>query len=212
MKKALFIHRSVGKNLLNDGRVYENVNKLHLEDYNQNSDELGDGTTSQKMGFIFPGNDTTPESYATLFSCDTEFGEIRDFILSYEIIIIKSCYPNSNLKSDEELESVKDHYRSITRFFTEYPDKKLLLLTSPPLRKLMTTSPAAHRAKSLSEWLMAQDFAPNIEVLDFYGYLTDDLGTLKRAYGRLLPFDSHPNKQASIDVAVPFLQAIEDLA
>lgn len=213
MKSVLFIHRSVGRNLITDGNVYQLAGQaspnFSFSDYDQNIDSLHSGTGMPRiMNFRFPGNDTKPADYATLFSdaVDTAYRPILDFALGYDIIIIKSCYPNSDINSDEQLEAIKGNYLSITRFFATHPDKQLIILTSPPLRRLRTNPAAAKRARQLATWLVTQNFGANTGVFNFYDLLANPEAAkhpnvLYADYCRWLPFDSHPNAKASQIIA-----------
>ena len=130
-------------------------------------------------------------------------------MLSYDVLVLKSCYPNSNIQSDEQLEMAKDYYQSIASFMQTKPHTKLLLLTSPPLRRSRTTRENAKRAQQLHVWLSEQDFGSTVCVFDFYSKLADATGQLRRDYQRLMPFDSHPNAKASQVIAPQFIQSIE---
>ena len=217
MASAIFIHRSVGKNLINDGNMYqllaEKVSSLLFADYNQNNDVLTDAFGhASKMGFQFPGNDTKPADYAQLFNAlaQNPYQNITDYLLKHDVIIIKSCYPNSGTATDEQLKAIKGYYDSVAAFFQSHPNKQLIILTSPPLRLLMTNPAAAHRARNLSEWLTSQEFNSNISVFNFFDLLANPpkgrrTNVLRSTYTRLLPFDSHPNANASRTIAPIFV-------
>ena len=156
--RVLFIHRSVGHNLLADGKVYDLLHasapEIELHDYDQNVDILGAGAgAGKKQGFVFPGGNTRPEDYAEIFSSsiDPKYQPILDMAMAYDVIIIKSCYPNSNIKSAEELDRIQGYYQSIAKFFADkHPEKQLVILTSPPLRPWATKPRAAARARHSS--------------------------------------------------------------
>lgn len=218
--KVLFIHRSVGHNLIVDGNVYKLLGQQHpnilLSDYDQNSDILINSNAQRKLcKFTFPNNDTKPASYAAIFSdnASKEYISVRDFALEFDAVIIKSCYPNSNIKSDSELEAIKQQYRSIAAFFDKERNKKLLILTSPPLVPLMTNPRRAKRARKLADWLAAAELGKNVTVYNFYSELADaKWNWLKRSYRRRLPVDSHPNQLASQTIAPRFIEHIASLA
>ncbi|HMS23698.1 MAG TPA: hypothetical protein PKB09_02735 [Candidatus Saccharibacteria bacterium] len=217
MKKVLFIHRSVGNNLINDSDLYKLIDEeglsIEFSDYNQNTDMLRSNSLREKMGFSFPGNDTNPADYAKLFSEKGihDYKKILEKTLRYDTIIIKSCYPNSNIKSNAELEEIKSYYLSIAKFFSNYPEKKLIMFTSPPLAPLMTNFKAAQRAKVLAKWLSSTNLGKNIYVFDFYSQLANQKGVLDKKYRKLLPFNSHPNKQAAKNIAPKIIKLIEEL-
>lgn len=195
MKKALFIHRSVGQHLLRYGLLRELVNEKHivLDDYNNNNGvvTLNDG---QKVtnSFQMPGNNTNPDNLSEFFH------EWPAILNDYDAIIIKSCYPNSHIKSDEQSRKIKESYESIIDSFNQH-DKQLLILTTPPLRPLLTNLNEARLANDLADWLvsLAQD---NIHVFDLHHLYAESsgkhTGMLKLEYRRLLPWDNHPNRTA----------------
>jgi len=220
VKSVIFFHRSVGRNLIKDGGIYQLVKEssaFTLSDYDQNTDLLTSPNGQQKPGFVFPGGNTRPADFAGIFSETTsvQYELIRDMALRYDTIVIKSCYPNSNIKSDEELDIIKGQYQAICNFFAKQKDKKLIILTSPPLRPIMTKHDNAKRARQLANWLSNLTFASNINVFNFFDQLAipeDDkhANTLKPEYRRRLPFDSHPNARASIEIAPKFVAFLEN--
>jgi len=224
VKQVLFIHRSVGQNLLRDGHVYELIEQagqpFALSDYNHNNDTLTDSAGKQtKLGFHFPGDNTHPEDFAALFSENVapEHQPILDMAMGYDVIVLKSCYPNSNIKSDEQLKVVQQAYQSIAEFFGRRPDKQLIILTSPPLIPFLTKPAAASRARQLTNWLAGENLGPNVHVFNFFDLLAAPEGEkqanmLRRSYRRWLPFDSHPNAKASKLIAPQFISYIQGIA
>ncbi|HSX30360.1 MAG TPA: hypothetical protein VLE99_00380 [Candidatus Saccharimonadales bacterium] len=203
-----------------DGALYKRAATtsptFSLNDYDQNLDILHDSTaTPRKMEFTFPGGDTTPADYAAIFtgSVVKTYQPIQDFALGYDVVVIKSCYPNANIASDAALEDVKGQYLSIARFFASRLDKQLIILTTPPLRRLRTSRAAAIRARQLATWLATQTLAPNIAVFNFFDLLANPEGakhanTLYDKYRRTWPFDSHPNAEASRVIAPLLIEFI----
>lgn len=210
--RLIFIHRSVGENLIDDAGLYRLVHDTGapytLSDYNQNTDVLRTENGSQHMGWKFPGGDTTPADYATLFS--EEGVEARDpilqAILGYDIVAIKSCFPNTRTTSDKMLAEHQQAYQQIAQFFSARPDKKLAILTSPPLIPLLTLPPFARRARALATWLNTTNLGPNTFVFDLFNELAIPEGghqanTLRKNYRRRFPLDSHPNTAAGQTIA-----------
>ncbi len=215
MVSVLFIHRSVGRNLLRDGQVYTQVGtSFELHDFDQNTGILSSATTAEKPLWKIPGNDTTPANYAELFSFEKQQGNDPTLvdILKYDVIVIKSCYPNSNLKSSEDLDAAQKQYQSIVSFFNVQPTKKLAILTSPPLITLKTNAENAVRARTLASWLAENKLAGNVFVFNLFDELADkSTNMLRREYRRRLPWDAHPNALACKAIApkfVAFLQTI----
>ncbi len=210
MKKIIFLHRSVGNNLIQDGNVYEllaSYPDISFTDFNQNTGLLRNAHSTQNTEYTMPGGNTTPRDYAELFSSDYS-SPLKDFVMNHDVVIIKSCYPNSNIKTSNQLETIKDFYRSITRFFTSYPDKHLVIMTSPPLTPFMTTKDNAKRADTLAQWMCAELKTANCTLFDLRNELTDERGMLKQDYRRLWPFDSHPNSLASRTIVSKFIASL----
>lgn len=211
--KLLFIHRSVGHNLIRDGKLYELVaqtgNPFILSDFDQNTGTLtAMDAAPQAANWQFPGNNTNPEDYAALFSTErlAAGDPTLTAILSYDVVAIKSCFPNTRLTSDAMLGRHKRAYESIVEFFRSQPSKKLVILTSPPLIPLLTLPSFARRARILANWLNITGFGPNMFVFDFFNELAVPEGkrqanTLRREYRRRFLFDSHPNALASQTIA-----------
>lgn len=198
--RVLFIHRSVGNNLIAQGRLYELIDgDTELCDFNQNTGVLRTKLGSEQTALKMPGGDTHPSNYAELFS--DKSSDMLDFVMNHDVVAIKSCYPNSNIKSDEELERIKNHYEAIASFFLSHPEKRLIIFTSPPLQPLKTNTSNTARAMQLANWLTKGNLGNNVQVFDFFSLLADKKGYLKREYRRLIPFDSHPNKKANTTIA-----------
>lgn len=216
--KALFIHRSVGNNLINDGDFYrllgESEYSGELSDYDNNTGLLRDNAGAAKLDLKFPNDNTRPADYAELFSATgkEKYSGLYDLVMSYDFIVIKSCYPNSNIKSDDELKRIKKCYQIIATYFTALPNKKLLILTSPPLRPFAISTDNAHRARLLADWLFLEPLGANVRVFNFFDLLADDSNYLRAEYRKLLPFDNHPNKKASIAVAPKLIQQLKSIS
>lgn len=205
-----------------DGEMYRLIHEagspFTFSDFDQNTGILQAENTDEKPLWKFPGNDTKPSDYAELFSFEKQQGSdptLTD-ILKYDVIVIKSCYPNSNLKSREELEAAQAAYQSILSFFDVQPTKKLIILTSPPLAPIKTNPQNAARARSLANWLSSNTLAENVFVFDLFDLLAAEPdekqgNTLKKSYRRWLPLDSHPNKRASQDIAPKLVDFLSSL-
>lgn len=198
--KALFIHRSVGHNLIVEGKLREHlqVSGVELDDYDNNNATLtaSDNSVIANLPAI-PGNNTNPDNLAQYFTSWDK--RLED----YDLIIIKSCYPNSRIKNEAQLASIQQSYQDIFEAFHSR-QKRVALLTSPPLRPLFTNKLEAELVSRLNEWLLAKA-DEYVHVLDFHGLLAESKGQhegmLRGDYRRLLPFDNHPNKKANKELA-----------
>jgi len=195
--KILFIHRSVGQHLLiyGDLRAKLEVKGIKLDDYNNNAGTLtqNDGTTDNSV-ISMPGNNTNPDNLEAFFS------NWNGVLNNYNLIMTKSCYPNSHIKSDEQLEKIKTQYTSIINAFNNHK-KSLLILTTPPLRPITTNNSEAERADELANWLVNQAKG-NIHVFDFRKMLANKRGMLKAGYRHWsMPWDNHPKAIAHKTIA-----------
>lgn len=189
---VLFIHRSVGKNLLEDGQLADELTKAAKKDslaidFHEINNNIDKGV---------PGDDTKPEDYLAYFKTNSR---------NEDLVIIKSCYPNNAIRSDEQLEQLKAAYKSLVEAYLAKSPGKLLVMTTPPLRPGRTNSEEARRARELATWLSELKLNNRVKIFNFYNLLAEVDGkqpnTLKREYRRLAPWDNHPNKQASRHIA-----------
>lgn len=208
MMRILFIHRSVGHNLIQQGslRVLLRQKGFELDDYDNNNGLLthSDGSI-ENSAITMPGNNTNPHNLADFFS---QWNPILD---PYDIVMIKSCYPNSRIKSEPQLADIKKQYQRIFQAFADRPKQRLIVLTSPPLRPVFTNLDEAKRAQQLAAWLMGQA-SNTIHVYDLHSTLAEPVGEhqgmLKRSYRRLMPWDNHPNRLANQTVAPELVESI----
>lgn len=206
--KVLFIHRSVGHHLIEQGNLRKLLSGkgVALDDYDNNSGILthSDGSTLNNT-ITMPGNNTNPDNLAEFFA------DWPDLLSNYDLIMIKSCYPNSHIKDGAQLRRIKDNYNSIIKSFDDH-DKQLLILTSPPLRPPLTTKTEAQLSSELADWLVSSS-SKSVQVFDFHHLLSEThgrhKGMLKREYRRLLSFDNHPNKKAHQAIAPQLVAVIK---
>jgi len=81
MNKILFIHRSVGENLIKDGKIYQKLKNnpsVDFNDYNVNTKILRTKNDSKKLLLDFPNNNTTPKDYSILFNKNTNYQNTTD--------------------------------------------------------------------------------------------------------------------------------------
>ena len=195
--RMLFIHRSVGRDLLEEGNFRKLLNAwyIRLDDYDNNSGVLTyDDGTAARGAIAMPGNNTDPDNLAAFFAGWPEL------LNTYDAIIVKSCYPNSRIKNTAALETVQTQYISMLASCKAH-GKLLIILTTPPLRPLRTSAREATLASQLASWLVdLSDSDDGLYVFDFHHALAEpsgpQAGMLKRAYRRTAPWDNHPNALA----------------
>ncbi len=157
----------------------------------------------------------------------SEDKSLEDLAGKYDVVIMKHCYPASNILEDtgspdpsserKSIENYKTVYRSTRTEFDKYPDTMFIVWTLPPLHRLATNSANATRATEFSGWLktnfLNEDGShPNIYVWDFRSIVMDpDTNCLKYEYERDHERgNSHPNDMANNVAGPQFAQFIVD--
>ncbi len=205
--KLIFIHHSTGGNWLADpnsdqpygglGRaLMENNYFVSATNYGWGPDAIGDRTDIPNWLEWFTG----PNRDAYLEALYTENGQnVGDFGAwsrlptdpggENEIIMFKSCFPNSDLYGnpddpplaapndyDYSVENAKAVYNDLLTYFAARQDKLFVVVTAPPLMESETTPERAANARAFNTWLVnewLQDYAyPNVAVFDYYNVLT----------------------------------------
>jgi hypothetical protein len=109
-----------------------------------------------------------------------------------EIIIFKSCYPNSDLYGEPDdpprddpndqytVANAKAVYNDILTYFATRQDKLFVVITAPPLIEGATTAHRAANARAFNNWLW-NDWLDgyehdNVAVFDYYNVLTSNGG------------------------------------
>ncbi|MBI9046692.1 MAG: CIA30 family protein [Anaerolineaceae bacterium] len=191
--KLIFIHHSTGENWLADGYGDLGImlanNNYFVSDtnYGWGPDGIGDRTDIVNWPEWF-GPQRSEQILTALFS---ESNQHADYSRNFsdpggenEIVIFKSCFPNSDLYGDPtdgpdsgsydfSVGSAKHIYIQMLDYFITQPDKMFVAITAPPL---LDKSNAAN-ARAFNNWLV-QDWLSdytgnNVFVFDFYNILTD---------------------------------------
>ncbi|MBN1872935.1 MAG: hypothetical protein JXA33_01790 [Anaerolineae bacterium] len=225
---VIFLHHSTGKNLIEQGNVRELFSQRGYQfwDHDYNTIGLtrpdGSGTGSS---YDIPeitagtrgGGNTNPEGLAVLFAQPVHNPPDNAFshLLQHEVLIFKSCFPNSAIKSEEMLEQHKTWYLQMRDVIAQHPDKVFIFLTSPPLHPQATNAEEAARVRVLANWLVGEYPAglPNLFVFDFFDQLADpQTNMLRTAYQRNSESsDSHPNEQANQIIGPRFVDYVDEV-
>jgi hypothetical protein len=223
----IFLHHSTGKNLIAQGDVRDLFTQRGYQfwdhDYNTSGLTRPAGTrtgTSYDIPEVKPGakggGNTDPEGLAVLFSQPVHDPPDNAFsrLLQHEVLILKSCFPNSAIKSDATLAQHKAWYLGMRDVIDQHPDRVFVLLTSPPLHPQETTPEEAARARGLADWLQSEEFLAgrsNLFVFDFFGLLADpETNVLRDAYQRDPDStDSHPNAMANETIGPLFVDFVD---
>ena len=217
---VIFLHHSTGRNLINQGGVRQRLTAAGFQfwdhDYNWEGLTRPDGTrTSYSYGI--PDDNTDPDGLARLFAQHVYPWPLNAFsgLMQHEVIAFKSCFPASNIASEEQLEQYKAWYRGMREVMDRYPDHIFIAMTPPPLNPAATDAETAARARAFANWLKSDEFLaghPNVFTFDFFDLLAEgdpsapDFNMLRAEYRE--GEDSHPNELANQTVGPLFADFI----
>lgn len=211
--KLIFIHHSTGENWLRDVSAGDDTagglgvalmnNNYFVSDtnYDWGTDAIGSYTDIGNWWQWFRG----PSSSTYLAELYTEYEEHcwysripNDPGGENEIVMFKSCFPNSNLggspsdpippiqnnplagnDSSSEYHTIsnaKGIYLDLLNYFSTRQDKLFIIVLAPPLQDIDTSPEAAANARAFNDWMVGHllDNYPyhNVFVFDFYTVLT----------------------------------------
>ncbi|MEZ4387908.1 MAG: FlgD immunoglobulin-like domain containing protein [Candidatus Krumholzibacteriia bacterium] len=221
-KTFFFLHHSTGRNLMNEGDVrdiievvssFEDV-QLRVWDHDYNQIGLRDAD-AEYLGYSYevPDDNTDPVGLHELW---TTANAARDSILArYDVIAFKSCYhPACAITSDAQLQQYKDWYLDIRDELDRHQDKLFIIMSPPPLHRLVTELEWADRARDFATWLGSDEFLaghPNLVYFNFFDRLAhpDDGSTDRNMlrYEYEITHDvpnGHPNTLANSVVGPEF--------
>jgi hypothetical protein len=91
----------------------------------------------------------------------------------HDVVMFKSCYPNSDITSDAMLEDYKRHYNELLPTFRLHPDILFIGMSTPPLVAAKTSPDAAERARAWAHWLTSEYGAGlrNVRIFDLFDAL-----------------------------------------
>jgi hypothetical protein len=214
--KLIFVHHSTGGNWLADpdtnsgsdnpggglGRALMN-NNYYVSATNYGwevgGDAIGDRTDIPNWPEWFTGthrDDIMAALYAETGQYFQDYGTWprmgTDPGAQNEIVMFKSCFPNSDLygnPTDPPLSTPNDQYtvanakavyNDILTYFEARQDRLFVVITAPPLAAGETNSDRAANARAFNNWLM-NDWLDgyaynNVAVFDYYNVLTSNGG------------------------------------
>jgi hypothetical protein len=227
LTNILFIHHSTGRALIEEGNVREILTEAGYQfwdvDYNAIGLTRPDGALAG-YGYNLPRDNTDPDGLAELFAQPVLERPTNAFsaVLQHRVIAFKSCFPTSDIASEEQLETYKSYYLSMREVIDQHPDHLFIAMTPPPLVPESTTPSNAARARAWADWLTSEEYLaghPNLVTFDFFDLLANgdpaspDYNMLREEYRLPYEGDSHPNKAANETVGPQFasfiIQAIE---
>jgi hypothetical protein len=222
-KNVIFLHHSTGHNLIREGNVRPRLSDLGYQFWDHGFNHAGlvrpDGTPTEAH-YRIPGargrGNTDVDGLASLFSQPVTDPPSNAFsrLLQHEVIIVKSCFPNSAIKSDEMQERFKTWYLQMRAAIDVHPDHIFIIVTSPPLHPQQTNADEARRARTVADWLKSGEYLQeraNLFVFDFFDLLADPASNVLRAEYRRASGDpdSHPNRLANETIGPLFVRFID---
>ena len=215
--RIVFLHHSCGHNLIEQGSVRQGLTALgyafYDHGYNGDGLRLADGSYTGE-NYDVPGDNTDPDGLAEVFSqpLDDPPDNTFSYLMQYDVIAFKSCFPNSNISSDDMLQDYRRYYLSMRDRMDQYPDKLFIIVTQPPQVPNNTDKNEGRRAREFTEWLQSDEYLsghPNIFVFDFFGYLAANDNFLRSEY-RVDNWDAHPNERANQEIGPLFVSFIDE--
>lgn len=193
--KLIFIHHSVGENWLSDengglGRAL-GENNYFVSDtyYGWGPDAIGDRTDIPDWIEWFSGPKTNTYLQAVFSESDDDAAgwdyynrPMQDPGGENEIIVFKSCFPNSNLAGNPDdppgsyaelsVAGAKYVYNELLTSFATQPDKLFVVITAPPeLDRTYAENARAFNTWLTTEWLRDYE-GSNVAVWDLHAVLT----------------------------------------
>ncbi len=191
--RLVFIHHSTGENWLADENgglglaLADNNYFVSDTNYGWGPDAIGDRTDIPDWIEWFRGP-ASDRYMAALFAEDGQNASYTRVEANpggeNEIILFKSCFPNSNLEGSPQdppaeqggysVGGAKYVYNQLLGYFITRPDKLFVVITAPPV----SDSTYAENARAFNEWLgkdwLEENNYPyaNVAVFDFYNVLT----------------------------------------
>jgi hypothetical protein len=209
--KLVFIHHSCGQNWLDDehGELGITLSRNHYfvsdSNYGWGPDGIGDNTDIGHWWLWFRGPDSARYTQALYDNNEQNTSYTRtvaDPGGENEIVMFKSCFPNSHLGGEPTdppttgnnplrgrdawsehatVANAKGIYNDLLAYFATRQDKLFIAVTAPPLVASDTDSAHAANARAFNDWLVNDWLATyphdNVAVFDFYTVLTSNGGS-----------------------------------
>jgi hypothetical protein len=220
---VIFLHHSTGGNLIREGNVRPQLADLGYQFWDHGFNHTGlvqpDGTPTGAH-YRIPGargrGNTDVDGLARLFAQPVTDPASNAFsrLLQHEVIIVKSCFPNSAVNSDEMQERFQNWYLEMRAVIDQHHDRIFIIVTSPPLHPQQTNAKEAHRARAMADWLKSDEYLGerlNLFVFDLFDLLADESTNVLRAqYTHTSDgADSHPNPLANETIGPLFVRFLD---
>lgn len=232
-QSVIFLHHSTGEGVFIEGNVASWINN-----YNSANGKNYIITERSYPDTPYPW-ENYPYDYWNLWlnsQCSATNSNIQclsNILQTYDIVILKHCFPGAGIASDNGTPSVsspiktisnyKLQYRALRSLMDQYPTKKFIIWTLAPLHRLETTTEEAARAREFVNWVkstwLTEDGKShtNIYIFDFYNLVAESNPTPVSGKVNCLKYefekshtivDSHPNLFANQTVGPLLAQFI----
>lgn len=229
-RSGIFLHHSTGGCIWGPNDSNTSVPQ-EMAKYSTSHGLSGDNAISMNEQW-WPSDDNEWATWHNIFDNRDPSNDIQPIIQNNRIIVIKSCFPCSNIDavgspSDtldptyKTIYNYKWHWRSIVKVMASRLDRFFVIWTNAPLVANDTDDQQARLSDQFCYW--AKDtlangadpvfgaFPPNVYVFDFFHKLAGSNGKLPLQYAAGA-WDSHPNAAATEKVAPQFVTEIFDAA
>lgn len=229
-RSGVFLHHSTGECIWGPNNSTTSVPQEMVK-YNSSHGLTGANAVSMTEQW-WPSDDNEWATWHNIFLNHDQNNDIRPFLQAHKIIVIKSCFPSSNIydwgspadttdPTNKTVYNYKWHWRSIVKVMRSHPENFFVIWTNAPLVANETNNQEARLSNQFCRW--AKDtlavgldpifgaFPKNVYVFDFFHKLADSNGKLPSTYAAG-PWDSHPNANATQLVAPQFVAEIFDAA
>lgn len=166
-------------------------------------------------GYVVGDHTDIPE-WPKTFNTPKYFDVVKSWELAgkkphHDIVMFKSCYPNSDITSDAMLDEYKKYFNELIPTFRANPDILFIGMSTPPLVAAKTSPEAGARARKWSQWVTSE-FArdlKNVKVFDLFDALA--IASDKPDANTLVPQfatgskDSHPSPEGAQAVTRLFI-------
>jgi hypothetical protein len=203
----VWLHHSTGDEILNGGLLAAlKANAVEFYDINYKEAVvdgyvIGDHTDPKD----FPKALNTPKYLEVIRTWERKDGK------GHDVVMFKSCFPNSDIKNEAQLEEYKKHYLSLIPTFKQHPKILFVAMSTPPLVPEQSTAENAARARKWAKWITAEYARdlPNVKVFDLFNALAvlegkPDENTLVLQFA-VSKHDSHPSPEGAKAVTRLFI-------
>lgn len=229
-RSGIFLHHSTGQNIWgpNPDGLSTTTIPDEMHQFNIDHSLTGNDTITLNEEWWSPGDNEWSTQHE-FFEGNTAYTDINDYLNNNMIIVVKSCFPSSEIDSwgqpsdtatDPTYKSVynyKWHWRHIIKVMENHPDNFFAIWTNAPLEVNSTTVQQAALSKLFCTWAkdtLAEGLDPffgafphNVYVFDYFNKIAGPDGIEPVMYATS-PGDSHPNGAATDFIAPQFVDEI----